>query len=126
MAEDKEPKTRRTIRAADFTKESFQNLASHSSSYGVEGLLDKAALAAASKDQTKVTIVEDRKKPKRGDVVIFPAGHSVKIHSVYDGMIWPMNSDGSDTEGDRPIPIKDVQPSAEQGTWLYTGDTRAE
>jgi hypothetical protein len=69
--------------------------------------------------------MEDNENPQRGDLAIFPAGHSAKIHSVYDEMVWLMNSDGSDTEGDRPIPIKDVQPSAEQGAWLYTGDTRA-
>jgi hypothetical protein len=63
---------------------------------------------------------------KRGDTVIFPAGHKAKIHSVYDGMVWLMNSDGSDTEDDRPIPVNDVQPSAEEGVWLYMGDTRSE
>jgi hypothetical protein len=62
-------------------------------------------------------------RPKRGDVVIFPAAHRVKIHSVYDDMVWPVNSDGSDTEDARPIPINDVQPTAEQGIWLYTGDS---
>ena len=40
--------------------------------------------------------MEDNENPQRGDLVIFPAGHSAKIHSVYDEMVWLMNSDGSD------------------------------
>lgn len=70
--------------------------------------------------------MSDNERPERGDTVVFPAGHRVKIHSVYDEMVWLMNPDGSDTEANRPIPINDVQPSAEQSAWLYAGDTRAE
>ncbi len=33
--------------------------------------------------------MEDNENPQRGDLVIFPAGHSAK-------MVWLMNSDGSD------------------------------
>jgi predicted nucleic acid-binding protein len=62
MAENREPKARRTIRVADHTAESLLEIASHSPSYAVEGLHDQAATAAASKDQTKVTIGEDSKK----------------------------------------------------------------
>jgi len=62
MGENKEPKTRRTMRIADHKVESLLEIASHSSSYAVEGLCEQAETAAASKDQTKVTIIEDAKK----------------------------------------------------------------
>ncbi|HTC50118.1 MAG TPA: hypothetical protein VK722_22550 [Candidatus Aquilonibacter sp.] len=62
--------------------------------------------------------LEKDNRPKRGDTVVFPAAHRAKIHSVYDEMIWLMNSDGSDTEGAH-IPVGDVTPSDEPNTWLY-------
>jgi hypothetical protein len=66
--------------------------------------------------------LEKDNQPKRGDTVLFPAGHSANIHSVYDGMIWLTNSDGSDTEGVH-IPVGDLSPTGEPNIWNYKSDT---
>jgi hypothetical protein len=117
MAEKKEPKTTRTIRVIDFEAESMHEIANHSSSPGAEQLHKAADEHAALQDQTKVTIVEG---PKRGDTVIFSAGHRTKVHSVFDALVWLAKSDGS--MNDRPFPVGDLSPSGELNSWVYEGD----
>lgn len=63
MAGKKESTTRRTIRVVDFEAESLHEIAQHSSSPSAEELHKIAdGHAAASKDETMVTILEEQKK----------------------------------------------------------------